>query len=249
MKNLTDSQTPAPLLAEIRNLIAEARQAVATAVNAGLTMLYWRIGKRIHEEVLKGERAAYGEKIVNALSAQLVAEYGSSFKEKSLHRMVQFAEVFPDEDIVVALIRQLSWTHFLALIPIKDPLKRDFYAEMCRIDRWSSRTLRERIDSMLFERTALSKKPEELARLELAALREEDRMTPDLVLRDPYVLDFLGLRDRYLERDLEDAIMVPKNCVICDKVHGITSGHENVAVGKMITPADVVPVCCSVAHY
>ena len=88
-----------------------------------------------------------------------------------------------------------------------DPLKRDFYAEMCRIERWSTRTLQTRIDSMLFERTALSKKPEELIRVELDALRDADRVTPELIFRDPYVLDFLGLKDRYLEKDLEDAIM------------------------------------------
>jgi predicted nuclease of restriction endonuclease-like (RecB) superfamily len=101
----------------------------------------------------------------------------------------------------------LSWTHFLALIPLKAPLQRDFYAEMCRVEGWSTRTLRKKIDSMLYERTALSKKPEEVARHELGELRKSDRMTPDLVLKDPYVLDFLGLNDRYLERDLEDAIL------------------------------------------
>jgi predicted nuclease of restriction endonuclease-like (RecB) superfamily len=121
--------------------------------------------------------------------------------------MIQFAEIFHDEHIVVTLLRQLSWSHFLSLIPLKDPLQRDFYAEMCRMERWSVRTLRKKIDSMLFERTALSQKPDELIRLELDGLRSEDRLTPDLVFRDPYVLDFLGLKDRYLEKDLEDAIL------------------------------------------
>ncbi|MCP4549475.1 MAG: DUF1016 domain-containing protein, partial [bacterium] len=113
----------------------------------------------------------------------------------------------PDEQIVVSLIRQLSWTHFLALIPLKDPLKRDFYAEMCRIERWSVRTLRKKVDSMLYERTALSRKPEELGRAELEKLRVEDQLTADMVLKDPYILDFLGLQDHYLERDFEDAIL------------------------------------------
>jgi predicted nuclease of restriction endonuclease-like (RecB) superfamily len=121
--------------------------------------------------------------------------------------MIQFAEVFPDEQIVVALIRQLSWTHFLRLIPIEDPLKRDFYTEMCRIEGWSTRTLEKKIGGMLFERTALSKKPKELIRHELDNLRAEDKLPPDLVFRDPYFLDFLGLQDRYLEKDIEDAIM------------------------------------------
>nr|WP_269430808.1 YhcG family protein [Methanosarcina siciliae] len=121
--------------------------------------------------------------------------------------MIQFSEAFPDEGIVAALRRQLSWTHFKILMPIEDPLKREFYAEMCRIERWSTRTLQERIDSMLYERTAISHKPEEVIRHELSALRVQDQLTPELVFRDPYVLDFLGLKDRYLEKDLEDAIL------------------------------------------
>jgi predicted nuclease of restriction endonuclease-like (RecB) superfamily len=195
------------LVQDIRSLIEEARTTVASTVNAALTMLYWRVGKRINEEILKGDRAEYGEKIVHALSAQLQQEYGQGFTKRNLFNMIRFAQVFPEEEIVSALRTQLNWTHFRILIAIEDPLKRDFYAEMCRIDRWSTRTLQSRIDSMLFERTALSKKPDEMIRLELDALRSEDRLTPDLVFRDPYFLDFLGLRDRYLEKDLEDAIL------------------------------------------
>ena len=100
--------------------------------------------------------------------------------------MVRFAEVFPDLQIVHALNAQLGWTHFKPIIPLKDELQRDFYAEMCRLERWSTRTLAKKIDSMLFERTAISRKPEEVAQAELAALREEDLLTPALVFRDPY---------------------------------------------------------------
>lgn len=121
--------------------------------------------------------------------------------------MIQFSEIFSDEQIVASLMRQLSWSHFLMLIPIKDITKRDFYAEMCRIEKWNTRTLRNKINSMLYERTALSKKPELVAKAELEALRKENLLTPDLVFRDPYVLEFLNLNDRYLEKDLEDAIM------------------------------------------
>src|SRR3989344_665288 len=149
---------PTELIGDIRRLIDETRAAAAAAVNVALTMLYWRIGGRINREILKGKRADYGAEIVSALSRQLEAEYGSGFAEKNLRRMIQFAEVFPDEQIVVSLIRQLSWTHFIALIPLKDPLQRDFYAEMCRVERWSVRTLRQKIGSMLYERTALSRK-------------------------------------------------------------------------------------------
>ena len=121
--------------------------------------------------------------------------------------MIQFASAFPEESIVATLSRDLSWSHFRELIPITDSLQRDFYSEMCRIERWSVRRLRDRIGSLLYERTALSRKPEELVRDELDTLRKENRLTPDLVFRDPYILDFLGLRDRFLERDLEDAIL------------------------------------------
>jgi hypothetical protein len=122
----------------------------------------------------------------------LEVEFGRGFGEKNLRRMVQFVEQFPDIKIVAALLRQLGWTHFTMLLPISDPLKRDFYAEMCRVERWSTRTLRGKVDSMLFERTALSKKPKELIRHELNALRAEDKLTPDLVFRDPYFLDLIS---------------------------------------------------------
>lgn len=195
------------LLADLRQLIDHARQAAAVAVNVSLTMLYWRMGRRIREEALRHKRADYGERIVATLSRQLAAEYGRGFEEKNLRRMVQFAEAFPEEAIVATLWRQLSWSHFRELLPLKRPLQRDFYAEMCRIEGWSVRTLASRIDSMLYERTALSRKPEALIRQELAALRARGEVTPALVLKDPYVLDFVGLADRYVERDLEDAIL------------------------------------------
>lgn len=195
------------LLRDVRRLIEDGRQQTAAALNAGLTILYWRVGKRIGTAVLGGKRATYGDEIVVTLSRQLKNDYGRGFAEKNLRRMVQFAEVFPDEKIVVTLIRQLSWSHFVALIPLKEPLQRDFYAEICRVQRWSVRQLRQQIDSMLYERTALSKKPESVIQAQIETLRERDALSTDLVLKDPYVLDFLGLRDRYLEKDLEDAIL------------------------------------------
>ena len=172
-----------------------------------MTLLYWRIGKRIQTEILENERAEYGQEIVSTLSEKLTEEFGRGFGRRSLFNMIRFAEVYPDVRIVQSLIAQLSWTHFQRIIPLKDPLQRDFYSEMCRVERWSTRTLVKKIDSMLFERTAISKKPEELAKAEIATLRTEDQLSPDLVFRDPYVLDFLGLKDRYLEKDLEDAIL------------------------------------------
>jgi hypothetical protein len=125
-------------IGDTRLLISDARLHVATTANATLTLLYWRIGQRIRADVLGGDRAAYGEQIVVSLSRELSAEYGLSFGEKNLRRMIQFAEVFPDEKIVVSLIRELSWTHLLGLLPLKKPLQREFYAEMCRARRWST---------------------------------------------------------------------------------------------------------------
>ncbi len=180
---------------------------MAVAVNSAQTALYWRVGRRISRELLAGGRAAYGESIVATVSRQLRQAYGRGFEEKNLRRMIQFAEIYPDEAIVATLWRHLSWSHFRELLPLKDPLARDFYAEKCRTERWSVRMLNERIGSLLFERTALSKQPEALIRAELDTLRGPGDIGPPLLLKDPYVLDFLGLDDRYLEKDLEDAIL------------------------------------------
>jgi predicted nuclease of restriction endonuclease-like (RecB) superfamily len=210
------------LLKDLQELIAEARQDVARQVNSALVLLYWRVGRRIQQDILKEKRAGYGKQIVATLSRQLVGEFGNGYSRPNLFRMISFAEVFPDEQIVSTLSRQLSWSHFVEIIPLDDDLKRDFYAEMCRIERWSVRTLRQKISGMLFERTALSKKPKELIRHELDSLRRDDKLTPDLVFRDPYFLDFLGLKDRYLEKDIEDAIMREMENFILELGFGFT---------------------------
>jgi len=198
---------PVGLLPDIREMILAAREHVARQVDSGLVTLYWNLGRRIHQDILQGKRAEYGEEIVSAMGRQLEAEFGRGFGKRNLFRMIRFAEVFPDFNIVSALLTQLGWTHFLHIIPLEDPQKRDFYTEMCRIERWSTRTLEKKIQSMLFERTALSRKPDQLIAQEIKALRQDDQLTPDLVFRDPYLLDFLGLRDTYAEKDLEAAIL------------------------------------------
>ena len=195
------------LLKDLRELIATARQDVARQVNSALVLLNWRMGKRIHQDILKEKRAGYGEQILPTLSAELMKEFGSGFTARNLANMVRFAEVFPEEKILYTLCAKLSWSHFRLIIYLDDDLKRDFYAEMCHIEGWSVRMLEKKISGMLFERTALSRKPDKLIREELDTLRAEDKLTPDLVFRDPYFLDFLGLKDRYLEKDIEDAIM------------------------------------------
>jgi predicted nuclease of restriction endonuclease-like (RecB) superfamily len=213
-RKINQSLVPSPtepstdrLLGDLRNLIDATRDQVARAVNAGLVLLYWGIGERIRREILGEQRAAYGDQIVQTVSAQLTAEYGRGFPAKVLWRMIQFVETFPDREIVAALSRQLGWSHFMELIPLRDPLKRDFYAEMCRLERWSVRTLREKVRKMFYERTAIARKPAEVARQELEALSDRDRLTPDLVFRDPYILDFLGLQPPFSEEDLELAIL------------------------------------------
>ena len=195
------------ITADVSSMIEQTREGVAQTVNAGITLLYWRIGKRIQTEVLGNERAEYGKEIVQTLSQQLTEEFGRGFSRRNLFNMIRFSEVFPDGRIVHSLSAQLGWTHFRDILPLQNSLQRDFYAEMCRVERWSTRTLRDKIDSMLFERTAISKKPEATMNAEIDQLRTTDQLTPDLVFRDPYVLDFLGLKDRYLEKDLEDAIL------------------------------------------
>ena len=197
----------APLLADVRELILTAREAVARTVNTGLTLLYWEIGTRIRRDILQEKRAEYGEQIVHALSAQLEAEFGPGFTKRNLFNMMRFAETFSEREIVHALSAKLGWTHFRRIIYLDDPLQRDFYAEMCRMENWSTRTLEQKIKSMLYERTAISKKPDKLIKQELAALRREDKLTPDLVFRDPYILDFLGLKDTYAEKDVEAGIL------------------------------------------
>ena len=197
----------ATLLGDLRALIESTRVRVAVGVNAEMVLLYWDIGERIRKEILGHERAAYGKQVIDILSDQLSAQYGRGFARTNLFNMIRFAEVFTDRSIVHSLSGQLSWTHFRYLIYIDDQLAREFYTEMCRLERWSVRTLQEKIRGMLFERTALSKKPEELARKELGELRDEDRMTPDLVFRSPYFLEFLGLSDRFSEKDLENSIL------------------------------------------
>ena len=147
---------PPPLLAEVRQLIYAARQRVASAVNAELTQLYWHIGRRISAEPLQGQRGEYGKQVVAELARQLTVDFGKGWSEQQLRHCLRLADTFPDEQILSTVRRELSWSHLKTLINIDDPLKRDFYLEICRVERWSVRQLQERINSLLFERTAIS---------------------------------------------------------------------------------------------
>ena len=234
----TSSTAPAvvdesALLADLRSLIGSARQHIAAAAYATQTMLCWHLGRRLLSENLQGARAAYGQQILVTVSQELAAEYGRGFSYTELTRMVRFAQAFPDEAIVVTLSQQLSWSHVHALLPIKDPLARDFYAEMCRIERWNVRTLRDKIGGLLYERTALSKKPPATVATEIARLRD-GQMSPDLVFRDPYLLDLLGLQGAYSERDLESAILRELEGVLLELGAGFTfvARQKRMSVGK-----------------
>ena len=197
----------AELFNDISKLVERARGTVAMAVNRELSMLYWYIGRAVCLKVLEDNRASYGDQIVATLSQQLTMRYGKGFTKSALSRMMSFYRFFPDEKNVATLSQKLSWSHFVELIAIDDTIKREYYLELTCKERWSVRILRDRVDSMLFERTSISKHPEELIRKELQALKSDGAVSQDLVFRDPYVLDFLGLQDTYSEDDMESAII------------------------------------------
>ena len=231
MKEISTSSES--LLTEIRDLIEDGKRQVAYAANAAFTLVNWRIGKRLLTENLTDGRAEYGKQILASLAQQLMLEYGKGYSYSALTRMARFAEMFPDERILASLIQELSWTHFLLLLPLKQPLAREYYAEMCRVERWSVRALRQKINGMLFERTALSKNSEEVVRQELATLRD-GRMTPDMVFRDPYLLDFLGLSGAYSEKDLETAILREMESFLLEMGNGFcfVERQKRMSVGK-----------------
>ncbi|MFN5301896.1 MAG: YhcG family protein [Pseudanabaena sp.] len=203
----TLQETEQTLFLEIRQLIESAKQRAAVAINAEITLLYWQVGDRIQTEILQRQRAEYGKQIIATLSQQLTQTYGKGWSDRQLRYCVLIAEVFPDREILHTLSAKLSWSHLKLIIGIDDPLKRDFYIEITQLENWSVRQLQERINSMLFERTAISRKPEETIRHDLEQLRENKQISPDLLLKDPYILDFLDINDRYLEKGLEDAIL------------------------------------------
>lgn len=225
LKNSVLKVTPTKngsLFNDICQMIESTRSSVAVVVNSGMTILYWRIGRRIREEILQNRRAEYGAEIVLTLSAQLMADYGNGFSAPNLSRMIRLSECFSDEQILSTLSKELSWSHFVEIIPIKESIKRDFYAEMCRLEHWNVRTLRKKISSMMFERTAIAKKPDAVIKMELESLRKEDNLTPDLVFRDPYFLDFLGLKGSFREKDLESAILRELESFIMELGAGFT---------------------------
>lgn len=193
---------------EITSLINIRKVKTSIAVNYNMVSLYWEIGQKISKDILNDEKPEYGQYIVEEISNRLTQKYGRGYTKANIYRMLKFYQKFQDFQKVVTLSQQLTWSHFTELLPIEDDLKRDFYVIMCYNEGWNVRTLRERKKSMLYERTAISKKPEETIKNELMELYENSQMSVDLFFRDPIVLDFLELQDTYSEKDLENAILI-----------------------------------------
>ncbi len=207
MDSKLDTNDTPKLLNSIIGLIDTTRQNVARTVNQELTLLYCNIGKNINDVVLKNDRADYGKKLIPELSDALTNKYGVGFNKRNLQSFIKLNTTITDISILHTVCAKLSWSHVRNIIYIENPVKRKFYIQMTVHERWSVRTLQERIDSMLFERTAISKKPEDTIINELKVLETEKKISPDLAFRDPYFLDFLGLHDTYSERDLESSIL------------------------------------------
>lgn len=193
---------------ELTEIIVFGKKDIELSINRTITNVYWQIGNRINTEILNDKRAEYGKQIIKHVSEFLVAHFGKGWGEKHIRHCLRIAETFQDKEIFYALSRELSWTHLRTIMYLDDELKRSFYVEMCRLEKWSSRRLQERINSLLYERTAISKQPDELIKKELNELKTEKKLSDNLVFRDPYILDFLELKDTYSEKDLESSILV-----------------------------------------
>ncbi|MYM30080.1 DUF1016 family protein [Duganella sp. CY15W] len=195
------------LHAELRTLIAASRQRLAATVNAELSQLYWSIGRRLSIEVLAGERAEYGTQLMRRLGKQLEQEFGRGFETQNLRRMVQFVQAFSNLEIVVTLSRQLSWSHFVALTSVKLETARSYYAKQSVAEHWSVRELRRQIGRKGYERSQIAS---------AAAEPSSVAATAEGIFKDPYFLDFLGLRDGYDEADLESAILLQLKAFILE---------------------------------
>ena len=195
------------LLNDIVQLIQHGQLRVATEVNSTIVLLYWSIGKRINDDLLEEKRGEYGDKIIESVSQQLSSEFGKGYSRSALFRMVRFSKLYPNSEIVATVSRQLSWSHIVVLCQIEDNLQRDFYMQMSCVERWSVRMLRQKLNSMLYERTAISAQPQKVIEYELEKFKDTQQLTPNLVFRDPCILDFMGLGTKYSEFDLESAIL------------------------------------------
>jgi predicted nuclease of restriction endonuclease-like (RecB) superfamily len=184
------------LVNELSLLIEQSKNQVAVQANSAVTVLFWQVGNRINQNILLNKRAEYGKQIVPTVSAQLEKKYGRNFTEKNVRRMIRFAEQFTNYQIVVKLSQELSWSHFVELLPLKTIESKLFYAQNASNNLFGIRELRRQISLKAFERTSIAD-----------AQIVESSPIPFNTFKDPYILDLLGLQNTYLEKDLEDAIL------------------------------------------
>lgn len=199
------------IIDEISFLIKESKDQIYIQTNSILTMLFWQIGNKINYEILKNDRAEYGKQIVVTLSRQLVNRFGRNFEEKNLRRMLQFAEQFTNKENVVTLSRQLSWSHFLAILPLKQAEAKKYYTNLVSMQNLSVRDLRKQIQQKSFERALISN----------SQIKQQNNF-PLNTFKDPYLLDFLNLENDFLEKDLEQAILKELETFIIELGKGFT---------------------------
>lgn len=189
---------------EVRNIIECTRDNVYKSINFNMVLAYWNIGKIIVEEEQKGSnRAEYGTFLIKTLSERLTCEFGKGFTQSNLRYMRQFYIAFP---IRHALRDELSWTHYRLLLKVEKEDARSFYLIETAKNRWSTRELERQINSLLYERLALSKDPDEIKKLSTQG--NLIKTSKDLI-KDPYVLEFLGIKQQqnFFEKDLEDLLI------------------------------------------
>lgn len=208
---------------DICKLVEDARTTFATFANREITLLYWKIGNRISQDLLENQRAEYGKQIVSQLATLLQENYGKrGFQERNIRRMIQFSELFPDVQIVSQVATKLSWSHFIELLTIKEEIKRVFYYTMALQENWSRNQLRKKINGMLYERTLIANKPDNVISAELEKLEKGEKFSPDLVFKNPYFLDFTGLKGIYSEKNLEDSLITSLEHFILELGVGFT---------------------------
>ena len=207
MKDLINIVENEQLFNDVCGIIDNTKRNIATYLNSEICMTNWYVGKRIKEDVLQNQRAEYGKQIIKKLAVSLTEKYGSGWGVEKLKHCVRSAYLFTEDEIRYAVSIQLTWTHLRSLMGVKDELARSFYMEMCRIEHWDTRTLDMKIDTQLYERTAISRRPEEVIKKELLNVKENNILIPDLVFRSSYLFDILGFPDVFSEKDLENAIL------------------------------------------
>lgn len=226
-----DSNQCESLFNDVCGIINDTRNKLAVYINTSVCLTRWKVGIRIKEDILSDSRAEYGKKIIKQLSALLTKEYGTGWGFQTLQHCVRAAYTFSEDEIMYATRMQLTWTHLRSLMCVKDSLARQFYMEMCAVEHWDTRTFDHQIDTQLYERTAISRRPEELIRKELASVRETHTLVPDMIFRSTYFLDMLGLPDKFSETDLESKVLDQ----VEEFMHSLGSDFTLIARQKRIT--------------